>query len=1159
MSRKPICLFSLVLALSLASVCLGDVDLGAGLVAWWAFDEGAGTIAYDGSGNNNHATLMNGAAWVTPGAPGKEGYAISLNGTNAFLRVEHSPSLDVTNAVTFEMWVYYTGTPADAIMVKGAAGDGNAWKNLGIRLDDDPVTYRQLNWRSRGGDTVNALNSGTGLPLAEWTHIAITFDVDAPGNNQKIYINGRLDAENRSANPLTTNPGPLFIGAETYTQPAGRWWFQGMVDEGSLYNRALNPVEIKTIAGVKDSTDPTPRNGAIVSTTDVLLEWWQGSNVAAANGHHVYFSDQVADVNTGAAAADKGFTTDPNYRVTGLVLGATYYWRVDEANDVHPDKIWPGSVWSFTVAADKAAVPNPPDGALYVNRTRVLSWAPGTGAVSHRVYFGMDQTKVAAGAADVDKGVRTEPNYAPETLTHDTIYYWRVDESDGAKTHTGDVWSFETTASADPNLVGWWPFDDGYLDVSGNENHGRPINDANVVTVNTRPYSPAAGVLHLNGTDECVYVPYSPSLNITAAGTVAMWLYGGAGYDAPIRHGGWNASYSFRLDNAATRRFQFRTTGAAPGLLSNTALPTAEWTHVALTFDYGVPDPGTNQKFYINGKLDAENRGATAIGSNLYYVAIGGRENASAMWGGMLDDVRIYNRALAISEIQVVMTGDPNLAIDPKPADRSIPDEPHATPLSWKAGANAEAHDVYFGTDAGAVQNATAAEPLGVYRGRQAETSFTPTEPLEWGQTYYWRVDEVKDGHPKSPWKGMVWSFTVANYLIVDDFESYTNDAPDRLFQIWLDGIGYTEPAPGSPGNGTGSAVGHDIWSADSPQYGKTIAETTIVNGGRQSMPLYYDNTSSASSEAQRTWTTVQDWTIHGADTLNLSFRGNLIGLLELSPGHFLMNGTGTDIYGTTDQGRFVYKQLTGDGSIIARVDRLDDTNAWAKGGVMIRGNLEAIGSWAYVFWAGDYGVRFQARLSQGASATSDTELGPPAEQVAVRTPAWVKIERKGDQFYGYYATGETPTTWTPMVWNPQTISMNANAYIGLAVTSHAAGAVTEAEFSGVATTGNVTGEWQSVSLGVEQPAGNLPDTLYLTLEDSSGRKATVTHSDPYAVTAGAWTPWSIPLSTFTSAGVKTDSITKMTVGVGDKTKPASGATGLLYIDDIRVSSAPGQ
>src|SRR5512146_1341524 len=193
--------------------------------------------------------LMGGATWTADTVPGKK-WAIELNGTSGFLRVENSPSLNLTNAMTYEMWIYYTGTPADALFCKGVSGDGNAWKNLAVRLDDDPVTYRQLNWRSRGGDTVNALNSGTGIPLGQWVHVAVTFDVAAPGNNQKIYINGKLDAENRSANPLTSNAGPLFLGAETYTQPAGRWFFQGMIDEGSMYNRALNPVEIKTIPGV---------------------------------------------------------------------------------------------------------------------------------------------------------------------------------------------------------------------------------------------------------------------------------------------------------------------------------------------------------------------------------------------------------------------------------------------------------------------------------------------------------------------------------------------------------------------------------------------------------------------------------------------------------------------------------------------------------------------------------------------------------------------------------------------------------------------------------------------------------------------------------------------------------------------------------------------
>ncbi|MCU0915989.1 MAG: hypothetical protein MUC88_15720 [Planctomycetes bacterium] len=1132
MFRKSRHLIALMLVWGCVSAQAATVDLNTGVVGWWTFDEGTGNTAYDGSGNNNHATLMGNATWTTPGAPGKTGSAIALNGTSAFLRIEHSPSLDLTRAMTYEMWIHYTGTPADALFCKGVAGDGNAWKNLAVRLDDDPVTYRQLNWRSRGGDTVNALNSRTGIPLAEWIHVAVTFDVDAPGNNQKIYLNGKLDAANRSANPLTTNAGPLFLGAETYTQPAGRWFFQGMLDEGSIYNRALNPVEIKTIAGVKPATDPTPKDGATVSTTSVLLEWWQGSNVAAQNGHHVYFSDRSADVNDGTAAADKGFTTEPNYPVTGLIPGITYYWRVDEVNNVHPDKVWRGPVWSFIVATEKAAVPNPPDGAQYVNLHRILSWAPGTGAVSHRVYFSIDQAKVAAGATEADKGATTEPNFAPGLLKHDTIYYWRVDEFDGTKMQGGDVWSFETTASGDPNLVGWWTFEDNYLDISGNENHGWPINNAHTTVVDTRPFSSTTGVLTLNGTNECVYVPYSRTLDIATMGTVALWVYGGAGNDAPIRHGGWNASYSFRLDNAATRRLQFRTTGAAPGLVTNTGLPTTEWTHIALTFDYTVPEPGTNQKFYLNGKLDAENRAATPLAGNLYYVAIGGRENANSMWGGLLDDVRIYNRALAVSEVKVVMTGDPNLASDPNPADKSMPDEAHATPLTWTKGVNATEHDVYFGTDAGAVQNATPADPLGVYQGRQVSTSFTPAGALEWGRTYYWRIDEVNPALPGSPWKGAVWSFTVADFVIVDDFESYTNDEGSRIYETWIDG--WT--------NGSGSQVGY----TSAP-----FAEQTIVHGGRQSMPLDYNNAKPPFySETERKWAQPQDWTIGGVSNLVVWFRGNPVSFLETGPGAITMSAWGNDIYNAADQCRFAYRTLAGNGTIVAKVESIGNSDPWAKGGVMIRESLDAGSRFAIILVSPGNGVRFQARVITDGLATSDTAVATP-EQIALAAPVWVKLERSGSAFSGYYSVDGVK--WTALSWNPQTINMVApTVYVGLALTSHNVNVPTTASFSGITTTGAVTaGPWQVARIGAEHP-GNSPEELYVTVQDSAGKTATAVHPDPAAVLTTAWTEWKIPLSSL--AGVNLAQVKKLSAGVGDRANPQPNGTGKLYLDDIRVA-----
>jgi hypothetical protein len=185
---------------------------------------------------------------------------------------------------------------------------------------------------------------------------------------------------------------------------------------------------------------------------------------------------------------------------------------------------------------------------------------------------------------------------------------------------------------------------------------------------------------------------------------------------------------------------------------------------------------------------------------------------------------------------------------------------------------------VYFGTDATAVANATTAS-TGIYRGQQnlAATSYAPTEaPLQWNKTYYWRIDEVNPAEPDGPWKGIVWSFTTANYILVDDFEDYTDDVGRRIFQTWKDGYGYNEPAPGYGGNGTGSAVGYS-----QPPF----AEPTIVHGGGQSMPLGYDNSGVTGkarySETFREWASPQDWTRNNVKALTLYFYGALANAAE--------------------------------------------------------------------------------------------------------------------------------------------------------------------------------------------------------------------------------------------------------------------------------------
>ncbi len=452
--------------------------------------------------------------------------------------------------------------------------------------------------------------------------------------------------------------------------------------------------------------------------------------------------------------------------------------------------------------------------------------------------------------------------------------------------------------------------------------------------------------------------------------------------------------------------------------------------------------------------------------------------------------------------------------------------------LNWRPGREAVTHEVSLGTDPNAVAAGAAVVDV-------VTTSTFDPGALNLGTTYYWKIDEVNEAATPSVWDGGVWSFTTQEYLSIDDFENYSDDEGTRVFDKWLDGYGV---------GANGSQVGHN----DVP-----FAEQTIVNSGRQSMPMTYTNTGGvAYSEAELTFASPKNLTTNGADVLSLYHHGNPIGLLQVSDSHIVMNGTGNDIWGTSDQGRFVYKQLTGNGSIVARVESIDNTDGWAKAGVMIRQSLDADSAWAFALVSAANGTHFQARPTAAGTAVSDTPLTLPAEQTAVRAPAWVKLERTGNTFNVYYATDEAGTAWVANPWNPQTITMTGPVYIGVAVTSHDAAEVAQGEFTNIATTGSVTGQWQSASLGVDQLDGNGPDTLYVTVEDSAGKKATIAHPSPAAIGVGSWKQWTIPLSDVSAAGVNTSSVKKLYIGVGDKTKPSRNSEGILYIDDVAYGHA---
>ena len=462
----------------------------------------------------------------------------------------------------------------------------------------------------------------------------------------------------------------------------------------------------------------------------------------------------------------------------------------------------------------------------------------------------------------------------------------------------------------------------------------------------------------------------------------------------------------------------------------------------------------------------------------------------------------------------------PTYAREPEPSTGQIDLSPDVL-LSWRAGREAVSHEVCLSTDVNAVWDGTALVAT------VSETTYDPG-PLDFGSTYYWKIVEVNEAEATPSWAGDIWNFVVQEYAVVDGFEDY-DDADNRIFNTWLDGWI----------NETGSTVGY----IEAP-----FAEQKITYGGSQSMPLQYNNADSPwYSEAGRTFATPQNWAANGADTLLVHFRGNPVDFLERADGSIVMGAAGTDIWNSADEFRFVSKALTGDASIVVRVDSVLEMDPWTKAGVMIRESVDAGSKFAAVYITSGNGCRFHIRAATNSAATSDTSVAT-AEQMAITAPYWVKLERSGNEFSGFYSADGS--TWTPMVWNPQTISMLGTIHIGLALTSHNAGNPTVAEFSGVATTGNVTGNWEVATIGVPQ-LSNDPEQLYVWMQDTVGNAALINHPDPEASILATWQEWAIPLGPAGAMGVDLGSIASIVIGVGDRVNPQPGGTGTVYVDEI--------
>jgi hypothetical protein len=728
-----------------------------------------------------------------------------------------------------------------------------------------------------------------------------------------------------------------------------------------------------------------------------------------------------------------------------------------------------------------AGDPSPADGATNVPNDTPLSWTPGEFAATHDVYLGTS-------FEDVNNATRTNPMNVlvskdlllTKYKLHDALefgqtYYWRIDEVNAPPDSTvykGAVWSFTVEPYA-------FEITNIQATASSSAIDQGPENTINGSGLNSRDQHSTIGTdmwLSDAAGPQPTWIQYEFD---KAYALLEMWVWNSNQMlESVVGIGAKDVTIEYSLDG------ENWTTLGEQEFAQATGTPT--YTH--------------------NTTVDMS-------GVVAKYV----RLTINTNWQGLLPQY-------GLSEVR--FTYIPVQASDPVPSSGAL-NVPLDVVLDWRGGREAASHEVYLSTDEQAVIDGTA-----------PATTVNDTEyqvgPLDYGQRYYWKVNEIsEDG---SFYEGDVWRFSTTEMKAVDDFESYTDDdaAGQAIWQTWIDGFGVPE---------NGSQVGYLV-----PPY----AERTIVHGGKQSMPFFYDHGQGSTarySEAERTFDDPMDWTQSGIEQLSLWFRGNpgsAGSFVESPAGTFTMTGSGTDIWDTADQFHFAYKMLTGAGSIVARVQSVTDTDPWAKAGVMIRETLDPGSKNAFATITPENGVASQGRTETGGTSFSTNQTG-------VAAPYWVKLERdiSGRFTVSHSANG---TNWTPVNNATGTnIQMSSTVYIGLAVTSHNASETCEAVFTDVTMTGSVSGEWTDQDIGI---ATNDAEPLYVGLVDTAGHIGTVASEDPAATQIDTWTQWSIDLAQFADQGVNLAAVQNLILGVGDRNTPTAGGSGTLYFDDIGVGRA---
>jgi PKD repeat protein len=607
----------------------------SGLVAAYAFDEASGATVTDASGSGNSGTIS-GAVRT---AAGRYGGALTFDGVNDWVTVADANSLDLTNGMTLQAWVYPTalGTTWRTVLFKERPG-GIAYSLFANQSTTRPVGQVFI------GSERNAVGPAA-LALNTWTHLAATFD----GAALRLYVNGSLVTTTAVAGSVAASTGALRIGGNNIWPE----WFAGRIDQVRVYRRALTLAEIQSdmTTPVRTDTAPPTAPASLVASGSVgavSLSWNAATDDTGVLRYNVHRS--TVPGFTPSTANRVAQPSGTSYTDSGLAPG-TYYYVVtaeDVAGNVGPASNQASATATADTTAPSVSITAPAAGETVSGVIDIEASASDDVGVAS-VRFRVD---------GVDVGV--EDTQAPYSVSWNTVA-----ASNGSHTLTAlaqDAAGNPTTSAPvsvtvdnppqPSGLVAAYAFDEAsgttVADASGNANTGT-ISGATRTTAGRY-----GGALTFDGLNDWVTVADANSLDLTSGMTLEAWVYptalGTVWRTVLFKERPGGLVYGLYANESSSRPIGQVDIGGERNAVGSSTLALNAWTHLAATYD------GASLRLYVNGALVTTTAFTGAIPDSTGVLRMGGNGVWPEWFAGRIDQVRVHNRALGAGEIQTNMT-----------------------------------------------------------------------------------------------------------------------------------------------------------------------------------------------------------------------------------------------------------------------------------------------------------------------------------------------------------------------------------------------------------------------------------------------------------------------------------------------------------------------